>query len=119
MEYVIKTHKGINFDIADGQIDLEEFLAIMNDSRVIAASIADVVLNKRNIKIVTPKTQLSESEATHRLSTADGEVYNVIVDDYNADAISLMINDQMTEFILLGGIILQKHNFDFLEKKRA
>lgn len=115
MEYLIKTHKGIDFDVSEGAIEAEKFLATMNTRTMIAVSIGNIVMNKNNIKLIVPKEQPSEELATHTLAAMSGETYRVTLEDYKAKEISGMLNNPQLDFVLIGGIIIHKQNFDFLQ----
>lgn len=115
MGHIIKTNKGIDFNVPEGSMNLEEFQANMNIRGLIAISIDNIILNKGNIKVVVPSKEPTEEEATHVLGTTDGETYRVVIEDYQAREISNAINNIQTEFVKIGGIVLHKHIFDFLQ----
>ncbi|MER2090930.1 MAG: hypothetical protein ABS920_14420 [Sporosarcina sp.] len=110
MDIKIITPKGFAID-ASGITSLKVFCEQLNDRTLLTLPLAGMVLSKRNFKTIIPTGELTGG---YELITADGESYVTDIPDYDAKVISDSVNNQQNEFVLIGNIIIQRHNFDMV-----
>lgn len=111
MEYNIITNRGFNINVTGG-FTLEEFVAKLNNQQLLTMALADMVLRKSNFRTITPSGELT---GAYELHTTDGEKYLTDIEAYNNQELSDFVNNTRDEFILIGNIIIQRHNFDMVK----
>ncbi len=115
MQLVIKTNKGIEFDVEGrGIVDLQKDL---NNRQLLAITISGIVMNKGNVKTVLTKERPEPGLDTYILTTMDGYSYRTQITEYKPTEISTTLNDVQSDFVLIGDILIHRHNFDFLQKE--
>ena len=107
MKYQVHTTEGIQITIDNGP-EPKEFTAQLNNRALHALSLADMVIAKGTFRVVEGA---SDGTGTHEVQTMDGGIYLTNIEDYNPTVITATINDVNNEFIQVGNIIVQRHNF--------
>ena len=115
MSYIIKTYKDIELTVNSDTITLKEIQKDLNNYSIIVLSMDPVIMNKNNIKIIVPAIQPEDGPDVYTLTTADGIVYKVKLENYVAVEISTALNNPTTEFVLIGDILINRNYFDLLQ----
>lgn len=110
MDYKIITNRGFDINVTGG-FTPEDFIAKLNDQQLLTMALADMVLRKSNFRTITPAGELT---GAYELHTTDGNMYLTDIVDYDNQTLSDFVNNARTEFILIGNIIIQRHNFDMV-----
>lgn len=111
MNYKIMTNKGFDINI-EGSFTLKEFITKLNDPQLMTMALGDMVLRKGNFRTVTLDGELT---GAYELHTTDGNVYLTDIEDYNSQKLSEYVNGMRDEFVLIGNVIIQRHNFDMVK----
>lgn len=111
MDYKIITNRGFDINVT-GDFTPEEFVLKLNDQQLMTMALADMVLRKSNFRTITLGGELT---GAYELYTADGNMYLTDIADYNNKVLSDLVNSTREEFILIGNVIIQRHNFDMVK----
>lgn len=107
MKYQVHTTEGFQITIDNGPEPVD-FTAQLNNRGLHALSLADMVIAKGTFRVVVG---VNDGTGTHEVHTMDGGKFLTDITDYNPTAITATINDVNNEFIQVGNIIVQRHNF--------
>lgn len=110
MDYTLLTHEGFAIDIKGGPEQID-FCAQLNERNLITLALGGMVLAKNIFKTIVPD---GESSGAYELHTLDGAIYRTDIADYDVQAISATFNNPKNDFVLVGGIIIQRHNFKMI-----
>ncbi|MEK5038969.1 hypothetical protein [Sporosarcina sp. FSL K6-3457] len=110
MDYTIITNRGFSIDIEGGPAVID-FIHQLNSAELLTLPLAGMVLRKSNFKTIVPASELV---GAYELHTMDGGVYQTDIIDYDNKAVSDYVNSSRDEFLLIGDIIIQRHNFDMV-----
>ena len=104
------TNRGFSIKVT-GDFNTEEFTEKLNDQRLLTLPLADMVMRKSNFRTITPD---GESTGNYELHTTDGTMYLTDIENYDSKTLSDYVNNTRDEFITVGNIIIQRHNFDMV-----
>lgn len=107
MNYQVHTTEGFQITINDGP-EPADFTAQLNNRGLHALSLADMVIAKGTFRVVVGA---NDGTGTHEVHTMDGGIFLTNIVEYNPTAITATINDVNNEFIQVGNVIVQRHNF--------
>lgn len=111
MNYKIMTNKGFDINI-EGSFTLKDFIKKLNDQQLLTMPLGEMVLRKGNFRTITLDGELT---GAYELHTTDGNVYLTDIEDYNSQTLSEYVNATRDEFVLIGNVIIQRHNFDMVK----
>jgi hypothetical protein len=111
MEFKVLTHKGIELNIT-GEITLEDFCARLNDRTEFTIPVGEMLVGKHLFKTIIPVGTLS---GAYELYTRDGNVFLTDIPDFNALEYHQKINDMEKDFVTIGNIVIQRHNFEMIK----
>lgn len=111
MEYNIMTNRGFNIKVT-GEFNPEDFTAKLNNHQLLTLPLAEMVLRKSNFRTITPGGELT---GAYELHTTDGNMFLTDIENYDSKELSDYVNNTRDEFILIGDIIIQRHNFDMVK----
>lgn len=116
MEYELKTNRGLSMKFESDSFNTEEYVAVLNDEKVFSIAVGDMVTQKNNIQSIVPvyTEETAPIEQKIAIHTNQGEVITAYADTYDAQEVSKSLNDRINQFILLGGVIVHKHNANLI-----
>lgn len=112
MNFKILTYEGINIDVDRGP-ELKDFCAQLNNPGLFTLALGGEVLAKDLFKTIIPAGELTGAYEVH---TKDGEVYLTDIDGFNAEELSARTNTSREIFMLIGHVLLQRHNLKRVRK---
>ena len=107
MNYQVHTTEGFQITISDGP-EPELFTSQLNNRQLHVLSLANMVIAKGTFRVVVGE---SDGTGEYEVQTMDGGKFLTDIPDYNPSALTDLINDINNEFIQIGKVIVQRHNF--------
>lgn len=113
MDYTLLTHEGFAIDIQGGPTK-ESFCAQINDRSLFTLPFGNMVIAKNMFKLILPSGELT---GEYELHTSDGSIYLTDIVDYDEKKLSDKFNDPKYDFVLVGEIIIQRHNLKMIKPR--
>lgn len=116
MKYELKTNRGLRMEFESDSFNTEEYVAVLNDESVFSIAVGNMVTQKNNVQSIEPvyTAETTPTEQQIAIHTNQGDVITAYSDTYNAQEVSKSLNDRAKQFILLGGVIVHKHNANLI-----
>lgn len=127
MKYKMKTNRNIEFTINQEGFNPANYIEDLNKDTVIMLAIGEILTQKHNIQSIYPVREEGDEEpegirlevmTNQMVENENGEHSNEVliayVDEYKAGEISGFFNNARQSFVLIGDIIINKRNANFI-----
>lgn len=116
MKYELKTNRGLGMEFESDSFKTDEYVAVLNDETVFSIAVGDMVTQKNNIQSIVPvyTDETTPVERQIAIHTNQGGVITAYTDTYNAQEVSAALNDRINQFVLIGGVIIHRHNANLI-----
>lgn len=116
MEYELKTNRGLSLKFQSDHFSPQEYIAGLNEEKLLTVAIGNMVTQKSNIQSISPVYPEGTEPTGEKIKiyTNLGEIIPAYVESFDAGKTSAALNDGKNLFILLGEVIVHKHNANLI-----
>lgn len=116
MSYLLKTFRGINFNLEITEENLIQYRDELNNPALLTVPIAGIVMRKHNFNIIVQEGDVPDGDDVYDLYATDGHIYKIRIPDFDEREISARTNDRSIEFLIIGNALVNKNSIDLIIK---